>query len=276
MAGQYSQAYAGKSSVAQSVDLRCAAVGFHLDATPVSGWPVRVRLPSSPPPNKPPSGRRKAGWARSRRSPSPPVGFVVGLEQLTASSRAVHVRPFALPSVQLLRPLPLTPDQSRRRLLAVARYGLRLAYCLFARLRPAACRNARIILSSSETSLLLRTSAIACRIRSPQVRTLMSLCTSAAFTLSVASDGLRHGGANSPADQAFYAVSVRCLARLHSGFLQTSPRGLALASTSGYHRPASNPCRYSHRDFHHLLSRPCWACTPGGAGTLRDEDAQRP
>jgi len=29
-----------------------------LDATPVSGWPVRVRLPSSPSPYKLPSGRR--------------------------------------------------------------------------------------------------------------------------------------------------------------------------------------------------------------------------
>ena len=32
-----------------------------------------------------------------------------------------------------------------------------------------------------------------------------------------------------PASQAFYAVSVRQLARLHSGFLRTIPRGLALA-----------------------------------------------
>ena len=29
--------------------------------------------------------------------------------------------------------------------------------------------------------------------------------------------------------QAFYVVSVRRLARLHSGFLQTNPRGPALA-----------------------------------------------
>ena len=36
-------------------------------------------------------------------------------------------------------------------------------------------------------------------------------------------------GANSPADQAFYAVSVRRLARFLSSFLRTIPRRLALA-----------------------------------------------
>jgi len=36
-------------------------------------------------------------------------------------------------------------------------------------------------------------------------------------------------GADSPQGQAFYAVPVRRLAPLHSGFLQTIPHGLALA-----------------------------------------------
>ena len=36
-------------------------------------------------------------------------------------------------------------------------------------------------------------------------------------------------GADSPQSRAFYAISVRRLAPLHLGFLQTIPRGLALA-----------------------------------------------
>ena len=50
----------------------------------------------------------------------------------------------------------------------------------------------------------------------------------AAFTLSPESRALLRG-ANLPGDWALYAVSVRRLIALHSGFLRTVPRGSALA-----------------------------------------------
>jgi len=52
--------------------------------------------------------------------------------------------------------------------------------------------------------------------------------TTAAFTLSSESGALSCC-ADSPEDWALYAVSVRRLIALHSGFLQTVPRGSALA-----------------------------------------------
>jgi len=52
--------------------------------------------------------------------------------------------------------------------------------------------------------------------------------TTAAFTLSPESWALSCG-ADLPGDWALYAVSVRRLIALHSGFLQTFPRGNALA-----------------------------------------------
>jgi len=53
-------------------------------------------------------------------------------------------------------------------------------------------------------------------------------CTTAAFTLSP-EPGALLCGANLPGDWALYDVSVRRLTALHSGFLQTEPRGAALA-----------------------------------------------
>ena len=52
--------------------------------------------------------------------------------------------------------------------------------------------------------------------------------TTAAFTLSP-EPGASLCGANLPGDWALYAVPVRRLIALHSGFLQTVPRGSALA-----------------------------------------------
>ena len=52
--------------------------------------------------------------------------------------------------------------------------------------------------------------------------------TTAAFTLSPKSWALSCG-ADLPGDWALYAVSVRRLIALHSGFLQTFPHGNALA-----------------------------------------------
>ncbi len=53
-------------------------------------------------------------------------------------------------------------------------------------------------------------------------------CTTAAFTL-FAEPWALSCGADLPANWALYAVSVRRLTALHSGFLQTEPRGAALA-----------------------------------------------
>lgn len=53
-------------------------------------------------------------------------------------------------------------------------------------------------------------------------------CTTAAFTLSP-EPGASLCCANLPGDWALYAISVRRLTALHSGFLQTGPRGTALA-----------------------------------------------
>jgi len=55
------------------------------------------------------------------------------------------------------------------------------------------------------------------------------LCTNAAFTLSAKPMGFAVLCQLASALWAFYAVSVRRLAHLHSGFLQTTPRGAALA-----------------------------------------------
>jgi hypothetical protein len=52
--------------------------------------------------------------------------------------------------------------------------------------------------------------------------------TTAAFTTSPES-WASSCGADLPGDLALYAVSVRRLIALHSGFLQTVPRGSALA-----------------------------------------------
>jgi hypothetical protein len=67
------------------------------------------------------------------------------------------------------------------------------------------------------------------RCRSPQVRVANCLCTNAAFTLSTEPVGFAVMCQLASALWAFYAVSVRRLAHLHSGFLQTNPRGSALA-----------------------------------------------
>lgn len=55
------------------------------------------------------------------------------------------------------------------------------------------------------------------------------LCTSASFTLSAEPVGFAVMCQLASTLWAFYAVSVRRLAHLHSGFLQTHPRGYALA-----------------------------------------------
>ena len=56
-----------------------------------------------------------------------------------------------------------------------------------------------------------------------------SPCANASFTLSVKPLGFAVQCQLASTLQAFYVVSVRRLARLHSGFLQTNPHGSALA-----------------------------------------------
>ena len=56
-----------------------------------------------------------------------------------------------------------------------------------------------------------------------------SPCTDAPFTLSVEPMGFAVLCQLASTLQAFYVVSVRRLARLHSSFLQTNPHGSALA-----------------------------------------------
>ena len=73
-------------------------------------------------------------------------------------------------AARLLWPL-LTPDRSRRRLLAVRAMAFISFATLFARLRPVACRNARIVLLSSDPHCFYETSVHRSLIRSPQVRT---------------------------------------------------------------------------------------------------------
>jgi hypothetical protein len=64
--------------------------------------------------------------------------------------------------------------------------------------------------------------------------------TTAAFTLSPESRASLCG-ANLPGDWALYAVSVRRLIALHSGFLRTDPRGSASRSKSGiFDLPSAN------------------------------------
>ena len=57
---------------------------------------------------------------------------------------------------------------------------------------------------------------------------MISRCTTAAFTLS-RYPWASSSSADSPGDWAFYAISVRRLAPLLSGFLQTNSREFALA-----------------------------------------------
>ena len=99
---------------------------------------------------------------------------------------------------------------------------------LFARLRPVACHNARIVLLRSDPHCFYETSAHRSPLVSPG-KNAMFPCTSAAFTVPVVPLGFAVMCQLASTCSAFYAISVRHLAPLHSGFLQTSPRDLALA-----------------------------------------------
>jgi hypothetical protein len=118
-------------------------------------------------------------------------------------------------SVQLLWPL-LIPDQSRRRLLAVAlRPSLR---SLPVRSSAAGSLPQRPDHSVEQRSpLLLRNVGNRLPIRSPQARTRCFRAQGLHLPCPPYPVGFVWG-ANSPAEQAFYAVSVRHLALLRSGW----------------------------------------------------------
>jgi hypothetical protein len=80
--------------------------------------------------------------------------------------------------------------------------------------------------------------------------------TTAAFTLSP-EFGASSCVADLPGDWALYAVSVRRLIALHSGFLQTVPRGNASRSKSGiFDLPSASDVTNKYRyTFFHLYER---------------------
>ena len=79
-------------------------------------------------------------------------------------------------------------------------------------------------------------------------------CTSAAFTLSAVSDGLRHEVPTRPQTRPsmqFLSVASHVCTPASS---RQALAALPLPSARGYHRFMSNPCRYSHRGLppHHI------------------------
>jgi hypothetical protein len=130
-------------------------------------------------------------------------------------------------AVELVWPL-LTSDPSRRRLLAGALCGLHgaLLSSLVRGWQPAATPGP--FASSAPSGI---NHAIPHR-HADQIspgKNAMFPRTSAAFTVGPVPMGFAVMCQLASVPSAFYAVSVRRLARLHSGFLQTSPRELALA-----------------------------------------------
>ena len=85
-------------------------------------------------------------------------------------------------------------------------------------------------------------------------------CTSAAFTVGCVPVGFavlcQLASHPSALTMRFLSVASHLL---HSGFLRTRPRGLALAVGSWLSLLTMSPSRYLHRDFHPMSSRPCWA-----------------
>ncbi len=158
-------------------------------------------------------------------------------------------------SVPLLWPL-LTPDQSRRRLLAVALWpSLRsLAASLVCGRQPAA--TPRIDHPVEQRSpLLLRNVGNRFADQVSPGKNAMFPCTSAAFTLSAVSGWASSAGANPPGDQALWAQFLSVASHVCTpASSRQALAALPLPSARGYHRFMSNPCRYSHRGLppHHI------------------------
>ena len=102
----------------------------------------------------------------------------------------------------------------------------------------------------------------------------MSPCTSAAFTLSAASDGLRHEvptrPQTRPSMQFLSVASHVCTPASSRQALAVLP----LPSASGYHVFVTNSCRYSHRGLPPHYIAPMLGAHLAVNRTLRDEAAQ--
>lgn len=169
----------------------------------------------------------KAGCVARRRSPAPPVGFIVVVESVTAPPCLFMFGPSRCLAASLLRPL-LTSVRSRRESLpaALCRCPVR---CLFARLRRATRRSAWALVYQFRPFWIYGSVRHRYARQISPGKNAMFPCTSAAFTVGAVPMGFAVMCQLASAPSAFYAVSVRRLARLHSGFLRTSPRELALA-----------------------------------------------
>ena len=106
-------------------------------------------------------------------------------------------------------------------------------------------------------------------------------CTSAAFTLSAASDGLRHEVPARPQTRPsmqFLSVASHVCAPASS---EQTLAGLPLPSASGYHVFIMKSCRHSHRGLPPHYIAPMLGAHPAldpvrfALWTLRDEAAQR-
>jgi len=93
----------------------------------------------------------------------------------------------------------------------------------------AARHGARFLVSRCEPSRVIRHSGAPLAAQISPGKDANSACTNAPFTLSAEPMGFAVLCQLASTLQAFYVVSVRRLARLHSGFLQTIPHGSALA-----------------------------------------------
>lgn len=148
-------------------------------------------------------------------------------------------------AASLLWPL-LTPDQSRQRLLA-------RALCPSFRSLPVRSFAAGSLPRRPDQSveqrspLLVRNVSASLADQVSPGKNAMFPCTSAAFTLSAASDGLRHEVPTRPQTRPsmqFLSVASHVCAPASSRQVLTA---LPLPSASGYHRSIMNPCRHSHR-----------------------------
>ena len=119
---------------------------------------------------------------------------------------------------------PITPRIAARRAMPVAPFA-----AMFARCAAGSRRDARVLVIQFHPVWKLRFNSASHAGQISPGKNAMFPRTSAAFTVGTVPMGFAVMCQLASAPSAFYAVSVRRLARLRSGFLQTSPRGLALA-----------------------------------------------
>jgi len=148
-------------------------------------------------------------------------------------------------AAKLLWPL-LTSVRSRRESLpaALCHFSVR---CLFARLRRATRRSAWALVFQFRPFWNYGSALHRYAQQISPGKNAMFPCTSAAFTLSAASDGLRHEVPARPQTRpSMQFLSVASHVCTPASSRQTLA-DLPLPSASGYHRLMTNPCRHSHR-----------------------------